>query len=258
MTILGMDKMKELISIKQSNIGSQVIDCVSARDLFTGLSLNASQWSRWSTKNIVNNEFFLEDVDWISLDIESNEKRGVFAKDYLITLDFGKHLAMMAKTKKAHDYRNYFISCEKQLQKQKAHQFSIDWKESRVNGKFIRKTLTDAIKSLERLADKQGGEKSKPENRHYYETATKMIYKELFGDRTLKNVRDQLDALQLQFLSICEGACADEIAKLTELDIDYHDIYQECRKRVVATVDGLSKSKLASNSNIKLAWEGKK
>lgn len=85
---------------------------VYARELYLGLGLDKSQWSRWNKKNIVNNEFFNENIDWIGVrhDVEGNE-----VQDYLITLEFGKHIAMMARTEKSHEYRNYFIQLEKQV-----------------------------------------------------------------------------------------------------------------------------------------------
>ena len=137
---------------------------------------------------------------------------------------------------------------------------TIDWQEARANGKCIRNVLTDVVKIYEKHADKQGGVKLDQHGnnvgRHYYSTITKMIYKELFGDRKLKNVRDKLDSLKLQFLSICEQACADELEKMVELELEYHDIYQECRKRVISTVEGLSATRLnGEESDIKLVWD---
>lgn len=76
------------------------------------MGLNKSQWSRWYPTNIEKNEFFAENVDWIGVrhDVEGNE-----TMDFAITLEFAKHLAMMSKSKKAHEYRNYFIDCENKL-----------------------------------------------------------------------------------------------------------------------------------------------
>lgn len=97
--------MNELIEVKVSN-GKEV---VSARELYLGLGLSKSQWSRWSNLNIKGNEFFNEGYDYVGvlLEVEGNE-----VQDYAITLEFAKHIAMMAKTDKSHQYRNYFLVCE--------------------------------------------------------------------------------------------------------------------------------------------------
>lgn len=98
----------ELINVREEN-GKQL---VSARELYKGLGLARTKWTIWSNKNIRENEFFLEDKDWteVSLEVTGNE-----TIDFAITLDFAKHIAMMARTEKSHEYRNYFIECEKKL-----------------------------------------------------------------------------------------------------------------------------------------------
>ncbi len=101
---------KDLIAINTNTIGSSTIDSVGAKELYVGLGLSESQWSRWSTSNIEKNTFFSKDKDWIAFDIMSN---GNETSDYYISIEFAKHLAMTAKTSKAHDYRNYFIECER-------------------------------------------------------------------------------------------------------------------------------------------------
>ena len=103
--------MRELIAVREES-GKNV---VSAKELYEGLGLNKSQWSRWYVKNIINNEYFLENRDWVLLDMMASEGRGQFAKDFAITLDFAKHIAMMARTPKSHEYRNYFIEMEKKV-----------------------------------------------------------------------------------------------------------------------------------------------
>lgn len=100
--------MKELIKITQKN-GKQL---VSARELYLGLGLNKSNWSRWYPKNISNNEYFREGIDFVG--VRHNDE-GNEVQDFAISLDFAKHIAMMARTEKSHEYRNYFLECEKAL-----------------------------------------------------------------------------------------------------------------------------------------------
>lgn len=98
--------MNELIKVTERD-GNQV---VSARELYIGLGLDKSHWTRWSTQNIEENNFFQENEDWVGFAIVAN---GNETKDYAITLDFAKHIAMMAKTEKSYEYRNYFLECER-------------------------------------------------------------------------------------------------------------------------------------------------
>lgn len=188
------------------------------------------------------------------------DERGKEQKSYLLTEEGFMFVAMRFTGKEAVEWQEKFVgsfqAMRKELNRIREQRLTVDWQEARSNSKAIRNVMTDSVKALERIADKQGGIKGKPESRHYYESTTKMIYKQLFGDGTLKSVRDKLDSLQLQFLSICERACSDEIERLVELELDYHDIYQEAKKRVIATVQGLSASKLTSEgTTVKLVWD---
>lgn len=98
---------KQLIKVITNEEGKQL---VSAKELYLGLGLNKAVWSRWYKTNIIENDFFKRDVDWsgVQHDVEGNG-----TMDFAITLEFAKHIAMMARTEKSHKYRNYFIECEK-------------------------------------------------------------------------------------------------------------------------------------------------
>ena len=104
--------MKELIKINTNEEGKQL---VSARELYLGLGLNKSNWSRWYPTNILKNDFFNKNTDWIGV---RRYDEGNEIQDFAISLDFAKHIAMVARTEKSHEYRNYFIKCEKVLKEQ--------------------------------------------------------------------------------------------------------------------------------------------
>lgn len=86
------------------------IEVVSARELYEILGYDKSQWSRWYQKNIVENQFALENTDYQALDIMSN---GNATKDFALTIDFATKLAMMAKTEKGEEVRDFFIALKK-------------------------------------------------------------------------------------------------------------------------------------------------
>jgi len=107
----------QLIEVNNKVIGTQTVQSVSARDLYLGLGLASAVWSRWSQSNIVENEFFSENTDWVGFNIMMN---GNETRDFAVTIEFAKHIAMMARTQKAHEYRNYFIECENKAKAQTA------------------------------------------------------------------------------------------------------------------------------------------
>lgn len=102
--------MSELIRIFDNGKGKNV---VSARELYKFLELDKTQISRWLKKNILNNPYFEENVDWVGFD---TNVEGNIVKDYAITIDMSKKISMTTKSTKGNQIRDYFLECEKRLQ----------------------------------------------------------------------------------------------------------------------------------------------
>lgn len=100
--------MKELIKITEQN-GTKA---VSARELYEFLGFDKSNWAKWYRKNIENNEFAFENVDYQTFVLSTN---GNETKDFALSIEFAKKISMMARTEKGEEARRYFIECEKQL-----------------------------------------------------------------------------------------------------------------------------------------------
>lgn len=81
----------ELIKVEERE-GRQV---VSARELYLGLGLDKSNWSRWSKQNIENNKFFISNSDWEKIEIEMV---GNDTKDYMISMPFASYIINSAKS----------------------------------------------------------------------------------------------------------------------------------------------------------------
>ena len=107
--------MNELISLNQSAINGELQQTVNARELYTQLGLDKSNWARWTKQNIVANPFALENKDWVGFVIMTN---GNETTDYALTLDLAKKLAMQVKTENGELVREYFLTCEKKLKEQ--------------------------------------------------------------------------------------------------------------------------------------------
>ena len=88
----------------------------SLRNLYEFLKLSPSQFTRWCKKNVLENPFATENVDYITLrlDVDSSVK-GQNKVEYLLTSDFAKQLSMTVKNERGQEARKYFIACEQGL-----------------------------------------------------------------------------------------------------------------------------------------------
>lgn len=118
---LGMDVSKAKMVMKAQREFPELLETDgkyidSFRNLYIKLGLDVSSYAKWIKRNVLENQFFGENKDWWVLGQKTTtEKGGQKAKDYKITIEFAKHLCMMARTEKAHDIRNYFIYLEEAI-----------------------------------------------------------------------------------------------------------------------------------------------
>ncbi|MEL0623797.1 antA/AntB antirepressor family protein [Marinomonas arenicola] len=109
----------QLITLHTCSINEQTLDTVNARDLHYFLELGRD-FSNWIKARIAQYGFE-EGIDFIIISrspILASGNRGA-TKEYFITLDMAKELAMVERNEKGKQARRYFIDCEKQLHDQK-------------------------------------------------------------------------------------------------------------------------------------------
>lgn len=103
--------MTELIKITTNESGSQV---VSARELHEFLE-SKQEFANW-IKNRIDKYGFVENQDFEVFDnFINNPNGGRPLKEYALTLDTAKELAMVEGNEKGRQARRYFIECEKKL-----------------------------------------------------------------------------------------------------------------------------------------------
>ncbi len=89
----------------------------TAKKLYEFLELDKSNYARWCKKNILENTFAEENVDFWAFVI-NDEWGGQSTMDYKLTASFAKKLAMSSHTERGEQARNYFIKVEEKLKEQ--------------------------------------------------------------------------------------------------------------------------------------------
>lgn len=87
------------------------------RNLYEFLGLNLSHYSSWCKRNILNNPFATEGIDYLPFRLKSENPKigGRPTYDYKLTSDFAKQLSMTVKNERGQEARKYFIACEQGL-----------------------------------------------------------------------------------------------------------------------------------------------
>ena len=106
--------MNELIKLNETKINNEEVQTVNARELHEFLDVS-TRYNDWITKRIRDYNF-LENQDFVCFTQNSVKPDGGRpSKEYCITLDMAKELAMVERNDKGREARRYFIECEKQL-----------------------------------------------------------------------------------------------------------------------------------------------
>lgn len=109
----------QLIPVTNRLIGNRTVQSVNARELHEFLG-NKRQFANWIKQRISEYEF-VENQDFtiVSQNCETKTKDGQnrvsVRLEYFITLNMAKELAMVERTDKGREARQYFIACEQKL-----------------------------------------------------------------------------------------------------------------------------------------------
>ena len=95
----------------------------TARKLYSFLELAQGQFSRWCRRNIIENDFAMENEDYVRLDINVETPTGgvIQREDYKLSASFAKKLSMQSKSAKGEQARQYFLKVEDKLKETVRH-----------------------------------------------------------------------------------------------------------------------------------------
>lgn len=160
-----------LIPVFSGLIANQAVQLCNARPLHAFLEVK-SDFNNW-IKNRITDYGFTENEDYI---IVTERTLGRPRKEYHITLDMGKELAMVERNEKGRQVRRYFIECERRaLEQSKQLALPEPQKPKTIE---IDTDVLDALIKYCKLA-KRHGEQLEP--------AMRTIYTSLGLERYIKN-----------------------------------------------------------------------
>ena len=103
--------MNELIQVAERQIGDGTIQTVNARDLHAFLEVG-KVFAAWIQERIAQYGF-VEHHDYVMTVSKTGIRQNVIQKDYYLSLDMAKELAMVERNDKGKQARLYFIECER-------------------------------------------------------------------------------------------------------------------------------------------------
>ena len=87
----------------------------SLKNLYEFLELEQKNYARWCKRNILDNPFTTENIDYIVVRQSEERFNPKPTCEYLLTSDFAKQLSMTVKNERGQEARRYFIACEQGL-----------------------------------------------------------------------------------------------------------------------------------------------
>lgn len=134
----------------------------SLKNLYEFLELETKNYSRWCKRNIINNPFATENIDYIVVRQMEERPNPNPTFEYKLTSDFAKQLSMTVKNERGQEARKYFIACEQGLKIATQRLQSIP--NNSTNEKLI-ELLTSMDNRLSKL-EEQSNKKKLPEKKY--------------------------------------------------------------------------------------------
>lgn len=131
--------MNQLIPLTHTKIDGEETNAVNARDLHTFLG-NRDRFTCW-IKDRIDQFGFVENQDFSTF--SENSEKGRPRKEYLISINMAKELAMVERTAKGKEARLYFIECERRA------------KEAAAATPKIPQTLSEALRLAADIEDQK-------------------------------------------------------------------------------------------------------
>lgn len=225
-------------------------EAVNARELHERLESKRdfSEWIKYRIKQcqLIEGEDFIllpksgEQTDEVFTKNVENLKGGHNRKEYIVTLDAAKEIAMLEQNSQGKKVRQYFIQYEKRAKKELKKQAKIDWQAARIAGKQQRKELMDVVSQFVQYAKAQGSRRYEM----YFSNVTQMTYVclEFIQKHTQKaeGLREMLDSAELSALAFAEAVAEEAFIKGMEQGLPYKDVFQAAKQEV----DAFAKSAL--------------
>lgn len=220
--------MNDIIPVLNELIGSKEVNAVDARTLHgrLGVKKDFSDWWKVQTTRLR-----LEDgKDFLPFE---GEKQHGNRKDFIVSMEMAKHIAMLSDTDKGFEVRDYFIKIEERfwkLQKRILEQKATsEWQLARETGKIKRRDLTDAIAPFIIYSLEQ---KSKGTANNAYSNFTRLVNKHCglkAGEREICTPK------MLSRVAALEGVVEMKVEELMKQKVYCKDIYAEIKDKTLPT-----------------------
>lgn len=221
----------------------------SLKNLYLFLELEPKNYSRWCKRNITQNPFAIEGIDYIVVRQTEERANPKPTYEYKLTSDFAKQLSMTVKNERGQEARKYFIACEQGLKIATQKLQSIPNNE--VNEKLI-ELLTSMDNRLLKL-EEQSIKKKLPEKKYsrwktntFRKLNTLLAYVNENSDENLKLseiihlvIGETEDTYSIELSDYVDAYKSEFDLDTTPYAIDVINHYKDIRDMFTLTLDSI-------------------
>lgn len=239
--------MNELIEVNVNIIGAEEVNSVNARDIHSYLEVK-TRFNDWIQRAIKKYDF-IEDADYLVLKNEYELKGQMrVSKEYIVTMDMAKELAMLENNKKGKEVRRYFIKMEKEALKKISHE---------PNQNDLMGVVLELVKTQQKQTDVMID--LVQEMKEQKQTAPQMLQPLYINGRARSKIREEIKHKAREIAdemgvgtNIVAPSLWIELKKHFDVD-DYQDLLQSQLKEVLEFIESFDAKKEGIDATLKAA-----